>query len=70
MRYPLPVPPHPGSADDPHAGNRILHFFLLEQDSEVSLLDAGPSGYRDTLEPSTAAFDRRLRNRGLPIRQT
>ena len=70
MRHPLPVPPYPGSADDPHAGNRIVHFFLLEQDGEVSLIDAGLSAYRDTLEPALSVFDRRLRNRGLPIRQT
>jgi len=46
-----------------------VHFFLLEQDGEVTLIDAGLSGYRDTLEPALPVFDRRLRNPGLPIRQ-
>jgi hypothetical protein len=47
----------------------FVHFFLLEQDGEVTLIDAGLSGYRDTLEPALSVFDRRLRNPGLPIRQ-
>ncbi len=46
-----------------------MHFFLLEQDSEVTLINAGLSRYRDTLEPALPVFDRRLRNPGLPVRQ-
>ena len=46
-----------------------MHFFLLEQDSEVTPIDAGLSGYRDTLDPALPALDRRLRNPGLPVRQ-
>ena len=47
----------------------FVHFFLLEQDGDVTLIDAGLSRYRDTLEPALSVFDRRLRNPGLPIRQ-
>ena len=50
-------------------GTEFVHFFLLEQDGEVTLIDAGLSGYRDTLEPALSVFDRRLRNPGLPTRQ-
>jgi len=50
-------------------GTEFAHFFLLEQDGEVPLIDAGLSGYRDTLEPALSVFDRRLRNPGLPVRQ-
>jgi hypothetical protein len=50
-------------------GTEFVHFFLLEQDREVTLIDAGLSGYSDTLEPALSVFDRRLRNPGLPIRQ-
>ena len=50
-------------------GTEFVHFFPLEQDREVTLIDAGLSGYRDTLEPALSVFDRRLRNPGLPIRQ-
>ena len=50
-------------------GTEFVRFFLLEQDGEVTLIDAGLSGYRDTLEPALSVFDRRLRNPGLPIRQ-
>ena len=35
-------------------GTEFVHFFLLEQDGEVTLIDAGLSGYRDTLEPALA----------------
>ena len=50
-------------------GTELVHFFLPEQDGEVTLTDAGLSGYRDTLEPALSVFDRRLRYPGLPIRQ-
>jgi hypothetical protein len=50
-------------------GTERVHLFLLEQDDEVTLIDAGLSGYRDTLEPALSVFDRRLRNPGLPTRQ-
>jgi hypothetical protein len=47
-----------------------VHFFLPEQHGEVTtLIDAGLSGYGDTLEPGLSVFDRRLRNPGLPVRQ-
>ena len=39
-------------------GTEFVHFFLLEQDGEVTLIDAGLSGYRDTLEPALSVFDR------------
>ena len=35
-------------------GTEFVHFYLLEQDGEVTLIDAGLSGYRDTLEPALA----------------
>ncbi|MFZ2056181.1 MAG: hypothetical protein WAV54_02070 [Acidimicrobiales bacterium] len=50
-------------------GTEFVHIFLLEQDGEVTLIDAGLSGYRDTLEPALSVFDRRLRYPGLPLRQ-
>jgi hypothetical protein len=50
-------------------GTEFVHFFPLEQEREVTLIDAGLSGYSDTLEPALSVFDRRLRNPGLPIRQ-
>jgi len=50
-------------------GTEFGHFFLLEQDSEVTPIDAGLSRYRDTLEAALSVFDRGLRNPGLPIRQ-
>jgi hypothetical protein len=46
-----------------------LHF-LLGQDGDVALSDAGLSGYRDTLETALPVFERRLRDPGLPTRQT
>jgi DNA-binding MarR family transcriptional regulator len=42
---------------------------LNEQDGEVTLIDGGLSGYRDTLESALSVFDRRLRNPGLSVRQ-
>jgi hypothetical protein len=70
MRSTTAIPPaHPGGpADDPHAGNGIRDF-LLEQDREVTRIDARLNGYRGTLEPAFSVFDRRLRNPGLLIRQ-
>jgi hypothetical protein len=50
-------------------GTEFVHFFLLERDGEVTLIDVGLSGYRDTLAPAFSVFDRGLRNPGLPIRQ-
>jgi hypothetical protein len=50
-------------------GTECVHLFLLEQDGEVTLIDAGLNGYRDTPEPTLTVFDRRLRNPGLTIRQ-
>jgi protein-disulfide isomerase-like protein with CxxC motif len=37
--------------------------FLLQQHGEVTLIDAGLSGHRDTLKPSPSVCDRRLRTR-------
>jgi glyoxylase-like metal-dependent hydrolase (beta-lactamase superfamily II) len=39
-------------------GTEFVHFFVLEQDGEVTLIDAGLSGYRDTLEPALAEMGR------------
>jgi len=50
-------------------GAKCVHFFLLEQDGEVTLIDTGLSGDRDTLEPALSVFARRLRNPGLHTRQ-
>ncbi|MGO9144361.1 MAG: MBL fold metallo-hydrolase [Streptosporangiaceae bacterium] len=41
-------------------GTEFAHFFLLEQDGEVTLIDAGLSGYRDTLEPALAEMGRSI----------
>jgi glyoxylase-like metal-dependent hydrolase (beta-lactamase superfamily II) len=41
-------------------GTEFGHFFLLEQDGEVTLIDAGLSGYRDTLEPALADMGRSI----------
>jgi glyoxylase-like metal-dependent hydrolase (beta-lactamase superfamily II) len=41
-------------------GTDFGHFFLLEQDGEVTLIDAGMSGYRDTLEPALAEMGRSI----------
>lgn len=37
-----------------------MHFFVLEQDGEITLIDAGLSGYRDTLEPILAEMGRSI----------
>jgi hypothetical protein len=47
-------------------GTEFARFFLLEQDGEVALIDAGLSGFSDTPEPALPVFDRRLRNPRLP----
>jgi glyoxylase-like metal-dependent hydrolase (beta-lactamase superfamily II) len=41
-------------------GTEFAHFFLLEHDGEVTLIDAGLSGYRDTLEPALAEMGRSI----------
>ncbi|MGO8684095.1 MAG: MBL fold metallo-hydrolase [Thermoleophilia bacterium] len=41
-------------------GTEFGHFFLLEQDGEITLIDAGLSGYRDTLEPALAEMGRSI----------
>ena len=41
-------------------GTEFAHFFLLEQGGKVTLIDAGLSGYRDTLEPALAETGRSL----------
>ena len=41
-------------------GTEFVHFFVLEEDGEVTLLDAGLSGYRDTLEPALAGMGRSI----------
>ena len=41
-------------------GTQFGHFFLLEQDGEITLIDAGLSGYRDTLEPALAEMGRSI----------
>ncbi len=41
-------------------GTEFVHFYLLEQDGEVTLIDAGVSGYRDSLEPVLAEMGRSI----------
>lgn len=41
-------------------GSEFVHFFLIEQDGEITLVDAGLSGYRDTLEPALAGAGRSI----------
>ena len=50
-------------------GTEFVHFFLVDQNGEVALIDAGLSGYSDTLEPALSVFARRLRSPGLRTRQ-
>ena len=50
-------------------GTEFVHFFLLEQDGEVTLIDAGLSRYRDTLEPDFSVSTSFSPNPGLLIRQ-
>ena len=49
-----PVPAHSGGPRT--LGTEFVHFFLLDQDSEVTPIDAGLSGYRDTLDPALSVF--------------
>jgi glyoxylase-like metal-dependent hydrolase (beta-lactamase superfamily II) len=41
-------------------GTEFGHFFVLEQDGEVTLIDAGLSGYRNTLKPALAEMGRSI----------
>jgi glyoxylase-like metal-dependent hydrolase (beta-lactamase superfamily II) len=41
-------------------GTEFVNFYMLEQDGEVTLVDAGLSGYRDTLEPALAEIGRSI----------
>lgn len=41
-------------------GTEFVHFYLLEQNGELTLVDAGLSGYRDTLEPALAEMGRSI----------
>jgi hypothetical protein len=41
-------------------GTEFVHFYLLEEDGEITLVDAGVSGYRDTLEPALAGMGRSI----------
>lgn len=41
-------------------GTEFVHFYLLEEDDEVTLIDAGLSGYRDQLEPALASVGRSI----------
>lgn len=39
-------------------GTEFVNFYLLEQDGEVTLIDAGVAGYRSMLEPALAEMGR------------
>lgn len=41
-------------------GTEFVHFYLLEEDGQVTLIDAGLSGYRDSLEPALARAGRSI----------
>jgi glyoxylase-like metal-dependent hydrolase (beta-lactamase superfamily II) len=41
-------------------GTEFVHFYLLEEDGEITLVDAGLSGYRETLEPALASAGRSI----------
>jgi glyoxylase-like metal-dependent hydrolase (beta-lactamase superfamily II) len=41
-------------------GTEFVHFYLLEEDGEITLVDAGLSGYRNTLEPALASAGRSI----------
>jgi glyoxylase-like metal-dependent hydrolase (beta-lactamase superfamily II) len=41
-------------------GSDYVHFYLLEENGEVTIVDPGLSGYRDTLEPALAAAGRSI----------
>ena len=47
-----------------------VNFFLLEQYSEVTLVDVSLSKCRDTLELTVSVFDRKLHKPGHPTRQS
>ncbi|MGO9964184.1 MAG: hypothetical protein ACLPUG_12240 [Acidimicrobiales bacterium] len=50
-------------------GTEAMLFSLLDQDGQVTLIDAGLNADGNTVEPDFSVFYRRLRNPGLPIRQ-
>jgi hypothetical protein len=50
-------------------GTDFVHFFLLEQDSEVTLIDAGLSRYCDTLDRPPRSSTAGSATPRLPIRQ-
>jgi glyoxylase-like metal-dependent hydrolase (beta-lactamase superfamily II) len=41
-------------------GTEFVHFYLLEQDGEITLIDAGLSGYRDQLDSALATAGRSI----------
>jgi glyoxylase-like metal-dependent hydrolase (beta-lactamase superfamily II) len=41
-------------------GTEFVHFYLLEENGELTLIDAGLSGYRDTLEPTLSSVGRSI----------
>ena len=41
-------------------GTEFVHFYLVEQDGQLTLVDAGVSGYRDTLGPALAEVGRSI----------
>jgi glyoxylase-like metal-dependent hydrolase (beta-lactamase superfamily II) len=41
-------------------GSEFVHFYVLEENGELTLIDAGLSGYRDTLEPALARAGRSI----------
>lgn len=41
-------------------GTEFVHFYLLEEDDEITLVDAGVSGYHHTLEPALARMGRSI----------
>lgn len=41
-------------------GTEFVHFYLLEDDGEITLIDAGFSGYRDQLDSSLASAGRSI----------
>jgi len=41
-------------------GTEFVHFYLVEENGELTLVDAGVSGYRDALEPALARMGRSI----------
>ena len=41
-------------------GTELVHFYLLEEDGELTLIDAGCRGYRPMLEAALCDLDRTL----------